>query len=133
MPPFQVCRHTEPCSCSEPLPQDLRNTAKWMHGRLMMLDWVERHMQVDHLTTAFAGGEIMHVVRGLFGPDDLLSGTCTGSTRPIPVIIVADKIRDDLFDNKKKKQRQLNIEDFFERKKRRQLKIEDFFAKKSQP
>jgi hypothetical protein len=117
MPPFQVCLHTEPCSCSIPLAQDFRNTAKWMHGRLMMLDWVSRHMQFDHLATVFAGGEIMQVVRGLFGPDDLLSGTCTGSDLPVPVIIVADKIRDDLFDNKKKRQRQLKIEDFFGRKK----------------
>jgi hypothetical protein len=125
MPPFQVCIHTKPCSCSIPLPQEFRNTAKWMYGRLVILDWVSRHAQFDHLAKVFVGGEIMQVVRGLFGPDDLLSGTCTGSDLPIPVIIVADKIRDDLFDNKKKRQRQLKIADSFGKEQKKTAAAQD--------
>ncbi len=111
MPPFQLCIHTGPYSCSIPLPPTLKATAKWIHRHLMKMDWVSRHEHFHHLQEALTIGNLMQVVRGLFGPDDLLSGTCTGNDLAIPVIILEDKIR----------------------KRKRQLKITDFFAKKAQP
>jgi hypothetical protein len=91
----------------------------------MKMDWVSRHVHFHHLQRALTRNDLMQVVRGLFGPDDLLSGTCTGSDLAIPVIVAGDKIR----------KRQLTIYDFFvkKQKRQRQLKISNFFAKKAQP
>ena len=85
-------------------------TAKWIHDHLMKMDWVNRHEHFHHLEKALTIGNLMQVVRGLFGPDDLLSGTCTGSDLAIPVIILGDKIR----------KRQLTIYDFFVKKQKTQ-------------
>ena len=93
------------------MPPIHKSTAKWIHGHLMKMGWVSRHEHFHHLQEALTIGNLMQVVRGLFGPDDLLSGTCTGNDLAIPVIILEDKIR----------------------KRKRQLKITDFFAKKAQP
>ncbi len=90
----------------------------------MKMDWVRRHEHFHHLHVALTIGNLMQVVRGLFGPDDLLSGTCTGSNLPIPVIILKDKIRsrqppiDNLSAKNKKRQRQPTIDDFFVKKAR---------------
>ena len=110
MPPFKLCIHTGPCRCSIPLPPTHKATAKWIHGHLMKMDWVSRHEHFHHLEEALTIGNLMQVVRGLFGPDDLLSGTCTGSDLAIPVIILEDKIR----------KRQLTIYDFFVKKQKAQ-------------
>ena len=107
------------------MPPIHKSTAKWIHGHLMKMDWVSRHEHFHHLQEALTIGNLMQVFRGLFGPDDLLSGTCTGSDLAIPVIILEDKIR----------KRQLTIYDFFVKKQKAQpqLKITDFCAKQAQP
>jgi hypothetical protein len=103
---------------------ELKRTAMWMHRRLMKMDWVSRHEHFNHLKAALTIGNMMQVLCGVFGPDDLLSGTCTGSNLPIPVIILKDKIRsrqppiDNLSAKNKKRQRQLKIDDFFVKKAR---------------
>jgi hypothetical protein len=93
----------------------------------MMMDWVSRHHHFNHLKAALTRAHLMQMVAGLFSPDDLLSGSCTGSSLIIAVIIVGDKNR--------KQKRQLKISNFFvkEKKRQRQLKIEHFFVKKARP
>jgi hypothetical protein len=117
----------------------------------MKMDWVSRHEQFYHLKASLTIGPLMQAITGLFGPDDLLSGTCTGSDLPIPVIISADKIakvadKVAMLGCSKcswskggckqcKNRRQLTIHDFFVKKKKqqRQLTIYDFFVKKTRP
>jgi hypothetical protein len=118
---------------------EFKATAMWIHRRLMKMDWVSRHEQFYHLKAALTIGNVMQVVCSVFEMDDLLEGTLTGSSLPIPVIILGDRIRirqltiADFFATKKKRQRQLTLHDFFVKKtkRQRQLKIDVFFIKKA--
>ena len=85
------------------------STARWVHGHLRKMDWVSRHEEFYRLKDSRPRGNLMLLLTGLFGPDQLLIATFAGNDVG-PVIILPDKIR----------QRQ------------RQLKIDDLFAKKAQ-